>query len=143
MKRLFLTAGLLCSLMSLDCFAEKVVWTGEVHSDGTPSATINLNLDKKYQFIVSGTINLGKWVEAGVPMGEDAFFEFDGPNGPERQPAFKNSINVSLEDKTYQPSHTYKSMPFVAKNSKVHFWVDDKDYSDNKGSLQVKVVLVD
>lgn len=142
MKHFFLSTVLFATLCS-SCFAEKIVWNGELSSDGTPSQAIPLDLDKKYQIIVSGVINLGKWVEGGVPMDEDAGFEFGGPNGPEHQPVFKSSNEMALDTKKYNPDHTYKSIPFVAKNSKIHFWIDDKDYSDNNGSLKVQVVQLD
>jgi hypothetical protein len=141
-KKLTITFFIGLSIFNLN-FAEEIVWSGEVSSDGTPSKAINLNLDKKYQIIVSGTINLGKWVQAGKPLGEDASYDFNAPTGPRRVEIFKNSNDIALDDQSFNPNHIYKSEPFVAKQNKIHFWVHDEDYSDKVGNFDVKIVQLD
>lgn len=121
-------------------FSQEVVWKGDVSADGNPSPAIDIELDKKYQIVVKGTVNLGKWVEAGKILGEDAAFEFNGPTGPERNVIFRNSNNIPLNDKNFNTEHIYKTEPFVAKQNKIHFWVQDRDYGDNNGSFQVEII---
>ena len=142
MKTLLLTL-LFSAFVSISLLADEIVWNGQVSSDGAPTAAIDLTLDKKYQIVVKGTVNLGKWVEAGKPLGEDASYEFNTPSGPQRLLNLKNSNDINLDDKTYNPEHIYKSFPFVAKQSKIHFWVHDLDYSDNSGSFDVQIIRLD
>lgn len=143
LKKISFTVGLLFSLTNLACFSQVVVWSGDVSADGTPTQAIDLKLDKKYQIIAKGTINLGKWVEAGKALGEDASYEYNAPSSPTVADNLRNSINIPLENKNFNPQHIYKSLPFVAKQSKIHFWVHDLDYSDNKGSFTVELVQLD
>ncbi|MBN9377178.1 MAG: hypothetical protein BGO14_04645 [Chlamydiales bacterium 38-26] len=123
--------------------AEHVVWSGAVSSNGNPTQAVSLNLDKKYQIVAQGTINLGKWVEGGHRLEDDPCYEFNAPSGPEKLKSLRNSNDIPLNDKTFNPEHLYKSEPFVAKQSKIHFWVYDLDYSDNTGAFDVKIVELD
>ena len=141
-KLFYLSIFFICFFISNYSFTDEVVWKGEVQSDGTPTSAIDLTLDKKYQIIVSGTINLGKWVEAGKPLASDASFEFNAPTGPTHLANIKNSNDIPMENGTYHSNHIYKSEPFVAKQNKIHFWVHDSDYSDNTGAFDVKIVEI-
>ena len=131
------------ALFTTCSFAKEVIWNGQVPSDGTPTGAIDLTLHKKYQFIVSGTMNLGKWVQAGQPLSDDAGFEFNSSLGPKRLNTFRNSSDIPLDNTTFHPDHIYKSIPFTAMQNKIHFWIEDEDYSDNTGSLNIQLVQLD
>lgn len=137
--RLTLCLAFLGTFDIKDTMASEVVWKGEVMANGNPTQTIDLTINKTYQFTVSGSVNLGKWVEAGKQLAQDAAFEYNAPSGPTRLESLKNSSNIPLNDKLFNPEHVYKSEPFVAKQNKIHFWIYDTDYSDNSGSLKVEI----
>jgi hypothetical protein len=129
-------------LFSLICLeANTSIWQGEVSSDGNPSPVVRLKLGHKYQIQVTGTINLGKWRRNGDALEDDACFEFAKNNTtPSAIFTFKNSMNVSLCDGHFHPSHVYLSAPFLAAQNGIHFWVHDDDYENNSGSFQVQVI---
>lgn len=143
MLKNILGIGSLCTILISPLSAEHVVWSGSVSSNGNPTQAISLNLDKKYQIVAQGTINLGKWVEGGHRLEDDPSYEFNAPSGPEKLKSLRNSNDIPLNDKTFNPEHIYKSEPFVAKQNKIHFWVYDLDYSDNTGAFEVKIVELD
>ena len=132
-------------LLPLAAFAATtVVWQGEVSSEGTPSPVVRLKLGHKYQLQVSGTINLGKWRRHGEALEDDACFEFGADNSsPSAIFTFKNSMNVSVCDGRFHPSHVYQSLPFLAAQNGIHFWIHDEDYENNSGSFQVELIELD
>lgn len=137
MKRL----GIFLSVfLTTSCFAEKVIWSGDVNADGTPTKAVELTLEKKYQLRAKGTLNLGKWWQAGKPLEEDACYEFNTPSTPHKNETFMNSMRISVCDGKYHEDHVYTSPTFTAKQNKIHFWINDEDYSDNNGSLRVEVL---
>lgn len=139
MKTSFLMSiALFC--FSATSFAQTVTWSGTVSADGTPTIPADLILHQQYQIRVSGVVNLGKWWQAGKPLAEDAYFEFNAPNGPRNLETLMNSIGISDSNIKYNPDHVYLSEPFIAKQNKIHFWINDEDYSDNTGSLNVEVI---
>lgn len=140
MNRIFTILCGFCISISATVTADTVLWSGDVNSDGTPSSTIKLELGKKYQIKVSGTINLGKWWKEGVPLTQDACYEFNPLAGSTPNSSIKNSLNISVCDGDYHLDHIYRSLPFVAAQSSIHFWIHDIDYSDNSGTLQVQVI---
>lgn len=141
MKYLFLL--LACSLAFVSGgFAETVVWTGDVSSDGTPTDSITLVLGKNYQIKVSGFVNLGKWIQNNEKLATDACYEFNKDKPLSKALSLKNSQNISVCDGTYHPDHQYQSLSFKAKQNRIHFWVDDTDYDDNSGSYQVHLIQV-
>lgn len=122
-------------------YADKVVWTGYVEAKGTLTPVIKLSLGTTYQLRVNGTMNLGNWVIKGQPLLNDACYEFsDQINNPLK--SFKNSLNISVCDGKYHEDHVYISHSFLAAQSGIHFWIDDLDYTDNSGNLQVELIEV-
>ena len=122
------------------CTADMTVWKGKVDSDGTPTPTVKLLLGKRYQIKASGTMNLGKFRQAGLPLADDACFEFNDKVTPKITHGLQNSIGISVCDGHYHPDHRYQSIPFKAIQSGVHFWIYDTDYNDNHGNLEVEVI---
>lgn len=130
----------LCGWMN-PAFADEVVWSGDVSSDGSPTNAITLEFDKTYQINASGYINLGKWIQAQKKLANDPCYEFNKEKSTVKLESLKNSLNISVCDGNYHPDHIYQSVPFVAKNNRIHFWIDDTDYDDNSGSFHVEIVL--
>lgn len=124
------------------CSAETVIWKGEVSSDGTPTQAIPLQLHKKYQIRVSGFVNLGKWIQSGEKLANDACYEFNKETMTTKIVSFKNSNNISVCGENYHFDHVYQSNPFIAKQNKIHFWIYDTNYEDNSGSFQIEVVAI-
>lgn len=121
--------------------AATTIWKGDVNADGTPSPIVKLKLGRKYQLLVSGSINLGKWRQQGEALENDACFEFGKNEIPSSHiETFKNSLNVSVCDGEYHPNHVYQSPPFLAAQNGIHFWIYDTNYEDNSGALQVEVI---
>lgn len=141
MRYLILTSLFFFSHLS----AENIIWSGEVSSDGSPTKAVDLKINTKYQLRVSGALNLGKFFQQDTPLADDACYEFisktDKPTSPLKN--FKNSLDIFVCDGKYHSDHIYTSKPFVAKQGKIHFWIDDFDYSDNTGSLQVDIIQLD
>lgn len=135
---------ILCCVCFSFCqsFADEVIWKGKVHSDGTPTAQINLTLHQKYQIKASGYINLGKWMQAGEKLANDPCFEFNEKLAPEKIESLKNSQNIVICTGKYQPDHTYLSETFEAKQNRLFFWIFDTDYEDNNGEFEVEVIHI-
>ncbi len=133
-------------VLSLFCFcishsyADEVIWRGEVKADGSPTAPVTLVLKERYQIKCSQFVNLGKWMQAGEKLANDACYEFNKEKSQEKLESLKNSQNISICDGTYHPDHVYLSAPFVAKQNRIHFWVYDTDYDDNTDSFQVELI---
>lgn len=128
-----------CVLFSHLC-AETLVWEGEIDSNGTPTEAIKLSLEKKYKIRLSGIINTNKWHQGGTALGEDACFDFGDHVHPVPNELVKNSMDLDFcEDGLYHADHSYDSKPFVAKQNRIHFWVNDDDYLDNTGTFKVQV----
>lgn len=140
MRSLKLIAFVLFFTCTGSLIADEVVWQGTISSDGSPSKAVPLKIKETYQIKVSGFINLGKWVQAGQKLANDACYEFSTEGSKEHVSAFENSIDVSVCDGKYHPDHVYTSEPFVAKQNRVHFWVNDTDYDDNSGDYQVEII---
>lgn len=127
--------------------ADTSVWHGKVSSDGSPSPSVKLTLGQNYKVKVSGKMNLGKWRTGGQALENDACFEFFA--NPERQDhpptktaALRASIHIDVCGGKYQSNHTYESNPFIAAQNGIHFWIQDVDYEDNSGELDVEIVHV-
>jgi hypothetical protein len=118
-------------------FAE-LIWSGTVNSNGNPSAPIELNLEENYLIEVSGFVNLGKWIQNGEKLANDACFEFNEEKETAKIATMRNSLNISVCNGTYHPDHVY-SAKFKAEQGKIHFWVSDNYYNDNSGSFSVKI----
>jgi len=140
MKKLSLPLLFFCTSFFSQVLADTVVWSGDVDSNGTPTALIPLTLGKQYQVKASGTLNLGKWWQAGKPLEEDAFYEYNNSIDPIKLETLKNSFNLSLNNNGFHPDHVYLSKPFTAAQNGVHFWISDIDYGDNTGKLQVQII---
>lgn len=134
---------LFCLVCPVFCIADTVVWHGKVDSNGDPTELIKLEIGKKYQIKVSGTVNLGKWIQAGEPLTQDACYEENPKVKPSPLSTFRNSLNIKVCQSGYRPDHVYLSAPFVATDNGFHFWIQDTDYTDNNGALQVEVIKVD
>lgn len=136
MIRLFLCFSLcICS-----AYADDVVWKGKVNSDGVPTEQIHLKIHDQYQIKASNYINLGKWIQAAQELANDACFEFSGKLPPEKFESLKNSNNISVCDGKYHEDHIYLSEPFIAKQNRIFFWVNDTDYDDNSGSFDLEII---
>lgn len=120
--------------------ADKIIWNGEVSSNGEPTKPITLVNHKKYQIKVTGFVNLGKWIQNNEELANDACYEFGKSDKKRKSEAFKNSSDISVCDNNYHPDHIYQSEPFIAKENRIHFWVYDTNYDDNSGAFQVQVV---
>ena len=136
------TFSLLCSMIAFSLYAEEVVWEGSINSDGTPTETVPLELNKKYRFKVSGFVNLGKWIQNREKLANDANYEFSPEKEMEKYISFKNSLDIPVGDGKYHADHIYLSEPFTAKQNRVHFWVQDTDYDDNHGELKIEVLHI-
>lgn len=132
-----------CSVLFLylgNVHADDVIWSGEVKSDGSPTASIPLVLNQSYQIKASKALNLGKWVQNGEELANDACYEFGQSQHQTKVESLKNSQNISVCDGTYHPDHVYQSAPFTAKQNRIHFWVYDTNYDDNNGFFHVEVI---
>lgn len=139
LKALLSTAIILCA--SFNCaYGDTVIWSGEINSDGTPSAAIPLEFNKTYQIKANGYINLGKWIQAQKKLANDSCYEFNKEKSTEKRESLRNSLSISVCDGSYHPDHRYQSEPFIAKNNRIHFWIDDTDYDDNSGSFYVEII---
>lgn len=138
----YLSFLFLSTFISFSIYAaeEQVIWSGSVSADGTPSPNITLELGKRYQITVSGTIQLGHWLQNQQILTNDAFYQFNDRVKPSSSSSLKNSMNVPFTDNTYNPDHVYSSLPFTAFQSAIHFWIYDTEYADNSGALQIKIV---
>lgn len=138
MGRIFLIT---CSFLAISfpCFADKIIWSGEVKADGTPSNLIKLTLHKKYQIEVKGFVNLGKWIQNKEALANDACYEFNKETFTSKIEALRNSHNISVCDGKYHSDHVYYSEPFIAKQDRIHFWIYDSYYDDNSGVLTVQI----
>jgi hypothetical protein len=141
MKQHFLLFLLFLSFCG-SAHAEKIVWSGPVNSNGNPTQLVTLTLGETYQISANGTINLGKWWQDGSPLIEDAAYEYNENVKPVKLDSLKNSMNISIGN-TFNADHVYKSKPFKALQNGIHFWIQDIDYSDNTGALQVQIVQLD
>ena len=142
MTRLLFFYGLLCFWAGYS-YADEVIWSGDVKSDGSATASIPLILHERYQIKASQFVNLGKWVQAGEKLANDACYEFNKTQSQEKLEFLKNSQNISVCDGSYHPDHAYQSEPFVAKQNRIHFWVYDTDYDDNNGVFHVEIIHKD
>lgn len=145
----FLTAfTTICFSLSSVSYAADAIWSKQLNSNGTPSEIVKLNLGDTYKLKVSGTMNLGKWRTNKQPLENDACYEFfadpafQNDMKPKKIDAFKNSLNIIVCDGEYHPNHIYESKPFVATQNGIHFWVEDIDYEDNSGALDVEIIQV-
>lgn len=143
MNSFFSFLFLLCLGFSGFCAADTVVWSGDVNSNGDPTPLIKLDIGKTYKIKVSGTVNLGKWIQAGEPLTQDACYEENPKVKPSLLNTFRNSFDIKVCQSGYRPDHVYVSEPFVAADNGVHFWIHDTDYTDNNGSLHVEVIRVE
>lgn len=126
------------------CMAEKVLWAAEVSSLGKPTESIHLDIGKRYRIEAGGMINLGKWWQKSQPLANDACYEFTkSGEGLSKVETLKNSINMSVCDGTYHADHVYRSVPFTAVQSGIHFWVYDTNYDDNSGAFNVQIIELD
>jgi len=126
------------------CSAEKVVWSGKVDSNGNPTVPISLVLHHQYQIKVSGIVKLGKWKQGGKLLANDACFEYvEGENREMvKVMSLRNSNDISVCEGKFHEGHIYQSLPFKAKQNKIHFWVFDTNYEDNYGAFDVEVTEV-
>lgn len=124
---------------SMSGFADHVIWSGKVNSDGTPTHPVGLSLHKKYKIKVSGVVNTQKWVQAGDHLANDACFEFGSKDHQKKVITLRNSNDISVCDGNYHPDHVYQSLPFSGMQNKIHFWVHDIDYEDNSGAFDVEI----
>lgn len=131
---------LLCCFCFCSSYADEVIWKGKVHSNGTPTELINLKNHELYQIKASQFINLGKWMQGGEELANDACFEFNAKFTPNKNESLKNSQNISVCEGKYHDNHVYLSEPFTAKQNRIFFWIFDTDYDDNKGALEVEVI---
>lgn len=139
-NRIYLFIFCFFIFLSANGFAEKVVWSAHVKADGTPSEVAILDLNQQYIIRASGFVNLGKWMQGGEKLANDACYEFNDKVTQKSIVTLRNSQNVSICDGAYHPDHIYLSNPFIAKQNKIHFWINDVDYDDNSGALQVEII---
>lgn len=145
MKEFFLYPFLLGVFFCQFCCGETLIWSGKVNSNGKPTESIKLELGKKYRLQVTGEINLGKWWQQRHPLASDACYEFSDLTTPPVRTkinTFKNSLDVSVCDGTYNADHIYKSSVFTAAQTGIHFWVYDTNYEDNNGEFDAQVFEV-
>jgi hypothetical protein len=143
MLRGFLLMSSIFIFLSISCEAsEKVIWKGKVSSEGTPSRLIELAPHHTYKIKVSGFVNLGKWIQNGEKLANDACFEFNKEANLRKIEALKNSINISVCDGTYHQDHVYESHPFIAKENRIFFWIYDTNYEDNSGEFEVQLIEI-
>ncbi len=144
MLRNFQLILLLGLFFCLKCHADTdtgtVIWSGTINADGTPSPVVQLELGQRYQLKVSGSMNLGNWYQNHQPLRNDACYQFNDAVTPTKLTATKNSMSLSVCDGKYHADHVYVSKPFLAYQSGIHCWIDDTDYSNNSGTLQLQVI---
>lgn len=133
---------LLICFQAINSYADHVIWDGKVLSDGTPTAFVKLEIGKNYRIKVQGSANLGKWWQQGKPLASDACYEYADGVPPSKLEVLKNSMSISVCDGHYHPDHIYQSAIFKTKQSGIHFWMFDSDYTDNSGELQVQVIEI-
>ncbi|CUI16123.1 hypothetical protein PNK_0495 [Candidatus Protochlamydia naegleriophila] len=125
------------------CCAEKIIWSGEVYADGTPTSSIGLTLQHHYRIKVSGYVNLGKWIQNREKLASDACYEFSKEGSRTKTVSLRNSSEIPICDDDYHSDHIYESKSFLAKENRIHFWVHDTNYEDNTGSFKVQLVELD
>lgn len=123
--------------------AEKIVWSGEVSSNGEPTETITLVNNNRYQIKVQGFVNLGKWIQNREELANDACYEFSPSGKAEKAKALANSADISVCEDKYRTDHNYQSEPFIAKQNRIHFWINDSNYDDNSGAMKVQIIELD
>src|SRR5262245_8917544 len=77
-------------------YADNVIWSGKVNSNGEASPLVKLVEGKTYQIRVSGTVNLNKWKRQGQALNEDACFDFNDALSPTKNDIFRNTLNISV-----------------------------------------------
>lgn len=142
MKKIFLL--LFFSLFTFNnSYADKVIWSGSVSSDGDPTKIIQLEIGKEYQIKASGEVELGKWWQGGKKLINDACYEYNDKVAPSKLNTLLNSMNIEVCDGKYHSDHIYTSKTFKTKQSVIHFWVYDTDYNDNSGTFQVQITEIE
>lgn len=121
-------------------YADEVIWKGDVKSDGSATIAIPLVLHEQYQIKANQYVNLGKWIQGGEELANDACYQFNKEKFISKVETLKNSQNISVCDGSYHPDHLYQSEPFVAKQNRIHFWVYDTNYEDNAGAFHVEII---
>jgi hypothetical protein len=142
MKYFVFLISLSCLLVSLDCQADKIIWSGEVNANGAPTESISLVLQQQYQIKVSGYVNLGKWIQHREKLASDACYEFSQNHPFKKLTSIRNSLDISMCEGPYHPDHVYRSDIFTANQNRIHFWVYDTYYEDNGGSFHVEIINI-
>lgn len=145
--RIVIFASIFIGSLTLDAISEnteKVVWSGDVNADGSPTKAITIVRNKYYQIKASGFVNLGKWIQQGDKLASDACYQFNQKGTIiDLESSLKNSSNISVCDGKYHPDHIYISKAFRAEQDRIHFWVNDISYDDNEGNFQVQIIEVE
>ncbi len=143
LSRIFVFCAVLFSQWT-NMSANEIIWEGEVNADGVPTKPIHLVIHKRYQITATKSINLGKWIQEGEKLANDACYLFN-PEGKamDRSESLKNNQDISVWDGKYHADHIYQSQPFEATQNRLFFWINDSDYDDNSGSLHVTVTRLE
>lgn len=144
MTRFIVFSLMFNAFLSFSVYGDTTIWKGEVNANGSPTDAIPLVLHQKYKIKVSGYVNLGKWIQNKEELANDACydFNFNKETHLEKVRTFRNSNDISVCDGKYHPDHIYQSLPFTAKQNKIHFWVFDTDYENNTGAFQVEIIQI-
>ena len=125
-------------------FPDTVIWTGNVNSNGSRTPNIRLQNGRDYYFIVEGSVYFGKWRQNRQSLLNDACCEFNARPEPQYLPVFNNSLGAPFNNTAYRSNHVYRSKTFRAiGHQSICFWIFDPDYRDNRGSLRVRLIIVD
>ena len=142
MKRNLLLLLILTITLGLqNAYADRLVASGNVPSNGKPTNQINLTNGKSYYIVVSGAVTFGTWSN-GKKLLNDACYEFNAKGYLDPLPVFQNNYNIIVCD-NYNPNHIYKSAPFVSSGQPINFWIYDTDYRDNSGGMHLELYEIE
>ena len=142
-KRLFLSLFVACAAAA-PLAADDSVALLYVGSSGLWTSGVPLERGQTYVVVARKYVYFGRWWRNSQDLLDDACFEFNATANPSPTflPVLKNNLGIALCSGQYNGAHIYRSQEFTASGDALHFRIEDTDYRDNRGSLEVEVYRV-
>jgi hypothetical protein len=142
-RRLFLSLFVAC-LGATSASANESVARLRVGSSGRQTGPVYLQRGETYVIVARQYVYFGRWWRNSQSLLDDACFEFNATANPRPSflPVLKNNLGIAVCDGQYNGAHIYRSQEFTASGDPLHFHIEDTDYRDNRGSLEVEVYRV-
>ena len=142
-KRFFLSLFVACAAAA-PLGADDSVAVLYVGSSGSWTSGVPLERGETYVVVARKYVYFGRWWRNSEDLLDDACFEFNATANPSPTflPVLKNNLGVALCSGQYNGAHIYRSQEFTASGDPLHFRIEDTDYRDNRGSLEVEVYRV-